>query len=346
VLGTVYQTQRSAYRKPGAMMLFNSEGHRFGILSGGCVEAELHRHAMRVMLSQQAVTLCYDAEDEYDLLFKLGVGCGGALSILLQPITAANNYLHLETLRSRLAKGLDSHYCQRIPEDEKATVVTEAKVLEIDAISPKSEVSLLKQISTAKTLSKPIEDLSWLVTPIKPVTQLIVIGGGLDARPVVALAVTLGWVVTLCDPRPANARREHFPGAQTILRSSVDTLANNPMRERWDAAIVMSHQLETDARALLALQQASGLKYLGLLGPLSRKQEVINTAGLQEKMLCLTIAGPAGLALGGDLPESIALSIVSECHAALHQVDASSISGVLNVHLSSDLNATEAKELP
>jgi xanthine dehydrogenase accessory factor len=52
-----------------------------------------------------------------------------------------------------------------------------------------------------------------------------------------------------------------------------------------------------------------------LLGPAKRKAEVLATAGLNEAQLRYAIAGPMGLALGGDLPESIALSVLAECHA-------------------------------
>ena len=40
-------------------------------------------------------------------------------------------------------------------------------------------------------------------------------------------------------------------------------------------------------------------------------------------------AGPSGLDIGGSLPESIALSILSECHACLFKKNAQSISQIL-----------------
>ena len=57
--------------------------------------------------------------------------------------------------------------------------------------------------------------------------------------------------------------------------------------------------------------------YIGLLGPAKRKADVLACAGLQEAQLRYPIAGPMGLALGGDLPESIALSVLAECHAKI-----------------------------
>ena len=68
------------------------------------------------------------------------------------------------------------------------------------------------------------------------------------------------------------------------------------------------------------------MKYLGLLGPIVRKKQVLALAGLNENTLTVPIAGPAGLRLGGELPEDIALSIIAECQAVVHRKDAQSIS--------------------
>ncbi|MFC6672816.1 XdhC family protein [Marinobacterium aestuariivivens] len=102
VLGTVYRTEGPSYRKAGAMMLFNSLGQAFGMLSGGCLESDIQRHARRVMQSGQALTLCYDGSDEDDLSFQLGIGCGGTVHILLQPIRADNDYLQPDLVHRAL----------------------------------------------------------------------------------------------------------------------------------------------------------------------------------------------------------------------------------------------------
>ena len=69
---------------------------------------------------------------------------------------------------------------------------------------------------------------------------------------------------------------------------------------------------------------------MALLGPSARKQQVLEIAGLNDALLRVPLAGPAGLDLGGELPESIALAILAECHACLHQSDARSLSQILS----------------
>jgi xanthine dehydrogenase accessory factor len=155
-----------------------------------------------------------------------------------------------------------------------------------------------------------------------------VIGAGVDAQPVVQLAKTLGWTVTLWDSRPANGRREYFMSADQILRQPLNRLMQHKSAAHWNAAVVMAHNLQMDADAIRTLQ-GSAIEYLALLGPVSRKQQVLALAGLDEKQLCIPLAGPAGLNLGAELPEGIALSILAECHAVLQGAAGQSLSGVL-----------------
>ncbi|MCH1603124.1 MAG: XdhC family protein, partial [Luminiphilus sp.] len=51
ILGTVYKTEGSSYRKPGAMSLISSGGDQLGLLSGGCLEADIRLNARKVMAS-------------------------------------------------------------------------------------------------------------------------------------------------------------------------------------------------------------------------------------------------------------------------------------------------------
>ena len=90
----------------------------------------------------------------------------------------------------------------------------------------------------------------------------------------------------------------------------------------------MTHNLQLDANAVAALQ-TSPIKYLALLGPIVRRGQVLELADLDKNNLLVPIAGPAGLRLGGELPEDIALSILAECQAVINGKDANSISNLL-----------------
>lgn len=331
VLATLYKIEGPSYRKPGAMMLFNDLGEQFGLLSGGCLESDIQKQAAKVMASQQPMHICYDGNDEDDMSFLLGIGCGGKIDILLQPLSESNNYLQLEAVMQALDHRRESILLLQIGDQND---FTEIKASSVKFISNNSAVFTDISAQLDGTNARLIErdHQTWLATHIKPNFHLLVVGGGVDAQPLVQMAVTLGWELSVCDPRPANARREHFMGATTILRCAPKDLDREQLFNFFDAAIVMTHNLQMDADAIATLQQSS-IKYLGLLGPTARKQQVLMLADLKESQLMHPIAGPAGLCLGGELPEEIALSVLAECQAVIKKMDGRSISGQFSSQL-------------
>jgi xanthine dehydrogenase accessory factor len=74
-LAVVAHTEGSTYRKPGALMLIAADGAYAGLLSGGCLESDLHEHALQVMASGKAKLITYDTRGSDDLLWGLGIGC-------------------------------------------------------------------------------------------------------------------------------------------------------------------------------------------------------------------------------------------------------------------------------
>jgi xanthine dehydrogenase accessory factor len=229
----------------------------------------------------------------------------------LQPIQAANNYLNLGDIRDHLAEHAQGQYWQLVADNADA------------------QSRWLGSGATEKPGLVTEENQTWLVTQIKPQPHILVLGGGVDAQPLVTMAKDLGWTVTLWDSRPANGRREYFLAADTLLDCPINSLIDTPAFTQWDAAVVMCHNLEMDAQAIKTLQ-ASSVRYLALLGPIARQQQVLVLAGLRVENLRIPIAGPAGLDLGAELPEGIALSILAECHGVLQQANGVSLSGALD----------------
>lgn len=80
----------------------------------------------------------------------------------------------------------------------------------------------------------------------------------------------------------------------------------------------MSHSLDLDAEGLRAILQTP-VRYAALLGPTHRCQQVLECAGLSADQLPCPISAPTGLDIGGQLPESIALSILTEYHGVLYR---------------------------
>ena len=131
-----------------------------------------------------------------------------------------------------------------------------------------------------------------LLQRVPPRPQLLIIGAGPDSAALRHLAETLGWLVRLIDgDRP--------------LASAYDP---------WTAAVVKTHNYGRDFAALRALLPL-GLPYVGLLGPRARREQLLGDlldTGLAHGD---NFFAPAGLDLGGESPEAIALAIIAEIQA-------------------------------
>jgi xanthine/CO dehydrogenase XdhC/CoxF family maturation factor len=312
VLATIIQTDGSSYRKAGAMMLINDMGQYFGLLSGGCLESDIMRQARRCWDNQQNRIIEYDMREEEDLAWQLGIGCGGMVRILLQPVDADNDYLKLDELNNCLQHRQEAEYHQQIDEG-----------LPLNNVLP-----MVRKGQTIAASIQTVDGLDFFVQQLCPAPLIAVFGAGVDAKPLVSIAAELGWQVLLIDPRVGYAKAEFFNKASQIIRQPLDDLYDATWFNQIDVALILTHNIKLDAAAL-KLVQTSSAKYVGLLGPTHRTDRVLDIAKLTRNDLTKPLANPVGLRLGGELPESIALSILSEAHAVLEKADGLSISGVL-----------------
>ena len=303
VLATIIETQGSAYRKAGAMMLINDLGQYVGLVSGGCLESDVMRHAVDCLATGQNKTITYDMQDDSDISWQLGIGCGGMVKILLQPINEKNNFLHLAQVHQTLSAGHSVSYV----------------------------IDYMKKEPNNYLCDDVIYQENQLCFELKPRIRLLIFGAGADVIPVVNMARTLSWHVTIVDPRPSYARASLFKAANVIIKEPIDSLIANPALEKADVAIIMTHNLSMDAQAL-RLVQTLQCKYSGLLGPKHRTEKLMKIGDINASDIRIPLFNPIGFDIGGELPESIALSILSQAHAFMFgKIDTNVAGNVLNI---------------
>ncbi len=295
-LATVVSTAGSTYTKPGQRMLITATGDYQGLISGGCLEGDLAIHARQVIASGEARVITYDLRNDADEPFGLGIGCDGLLRILLQRLSPADGYEPFFAVAAALCGDVPAH-C--------AVVLADAGELRIGTTLISAD-GLFRQPGLA------MNDV--LYAPLRPLPRLLVLGAGPDAVPVVALADLLGWRITLVDHRAAYLERPGFAAADSRVCVPAAEVADPIALLPYAAAIVMSHHLATD-RSYLAALATSPIPYVGLLGPPGRRNRLLQELGDTAKALEGRLHGPAGLDIGADSPESIALSILAEIHA-------------------------------
>jgi len=297
VLATVIRTGGSTYAKPGAQMLIAADGEYAGLLSGGCLEGDLREHAREVAAGGSGRIVSYDLRSTTDQLFGLGAGCEGAMDILLTRVSEADGWRPLEDMAQ-------SHRAAR--EQRFAFVVS--------SIDPEIPLGSSYTLSDSAPPAPPGVEV--FVVAIAPPPHLLLLGGGPDARPVAALAAFLGWRVSVVDHRAAYLAPERFPPSTEMFEIRAADLAREVHLAEYSAAIVMSHHLDSDLHYLRALSPST-VPYVGLLGPSARREKLLNDLGADAIALRSRLRAPVGLDIGGRTPESIALSIVGEVHAAL-----------------------------
>ncbi len=78
----------------GAMMLVDHSGATFGTIGGGCVEAELTRRAMAMLLSDTSGV--HDFSLDHDYGWDDGLICGGTLSVAIGTLPEADELTSIE----------------------------------------------------------------------------------------------------------------------------------------------------------------------------------------------------------------------------------------------------------
>jgi xanthine/CO dehydrogenase XdhC/CoxF family maturation factor len=126
-----------------------------------------------------------------------------------------------------------------------------------------------------------------------PPIAVAVLGDGIDAGPLAALAQALGWV--------AHVVRKDDPLPELDERS---------------AAVIMTHNYARDLELLRQLAPTR-TTYVGLLGPRERTHRLLAELGTGcAAALHGRLRAPVGLDIGASTPEEIALAVLAEISAA------------------------------
>lgn len=332
VLGTLIATKGSTYRKPGAMMLIATDNSYRGLISGGCLEADLAEHAKQVFEDGKPRNVCYDMSEGDDFAWGLGLGCDGIIHLMLQRLDSKAEFGFLKVL-DKAWKARHQGLLGLVVSSDNPDYPKGEFALQCDGEYICGSLRLLQNLEASEGFAIASgHDMSrryWqtqtgtengnvdlLLIPIMPPPSVLICGAGHDALPVARLAVEMGWHTQIVDHRPGFARADRFPVACKIEILQPDKLSTQIDLDQVDAAVLMTHHLGHDRHYLSQVVDA-GINYIGLLGPRARRDRLLNEINAPGAH----VHGPAGLDIGAEMPESIALAIVAEIHAFLNRRD-------------------------
>lgn len=151
---------------------------------------------------------------------------------------------------------------------------------------------------------------------LDPAPRLVVFGAGYIARPLVAMARTCGFDVTVVDGRSRWLVPERFAGATLVLREPEHAFAELALAPR-DFVVVVTHDHALDQRLVQTLL-AQPLGFVGMVGSIAKQRKFalrLRARGFDDGTIA-RLRTPLGVAIGAATPEEIAVSIVAELIAA------------------------------
>jgi len=303
-IATLVEVDGSAPRDIGAQMLVTTDAY-WGFLSGGCIEADVARHAREAMAEGKPRMLRYGEGSPW---IDIKLACGSGISVLVEPVPSDDPALAI-LLHGRT---------QRHPVLWSSDGITRSA-------SPSDEAQAESWNGTRYTR---------LFTP--PL-RLVLIGEDGAALTAASLAQEMGWDVALITPGGPEAAP--FPGL-SYHRGDPSAALAAIVPDRWTAIAVLSHDREDDERGLAAALR-SGAFYVGAIGARARldaRLARLRGHGVSEDAIA-RLKAPIGLYGFGKAPREVALSLVAEVAQAFHARAAAARSSGVSISSSTPISA-------
>ena len=303
-MATLVALEGSSYRKPGVRMLFLEDGTMTGALSGGCVEKEILRQSESVFRTNQPKIMTYDG--------RYRLGCEGTLYILIEPFDPDEELIQEfeKTLEQRKAFQIQSSYAkQEGVHDNYGSRIT---------------FDTGKAFGFSKTANREAKGSGTALVfeqQLQPCFRLLIVGAEHDAVQLCLMSSVLGWEVVIVSPAASAKTTLDFPGVHQLLKVEPSALVIEGINQHT-AIVLMTHSYARDLQYLIALKDSQPA-YIGVVGAKKRGQKLTNDLlelfpELDEEFL-EKIHGPAGLNIGAETPQEIAMSICSEILSVTRQ---------------------------
>ena len=293
-----------------------------------------------------------DGLDDMDFdELNFGLGCNGRVHVLFERLATAAPFL--ESVRQvrrhqqpvMVATLIRNNGCQntelqvglRINLDEyhnsenslEQEIINPSNII-ADIVEKLAEYKLSESNTEYVTIKTDEATTEWFVQRLQPQVRLLICGAGNDVMPLVTMAKLQDWHVTVIDSRAQYATRMRFPQADAVMSLSLEDSDTLLTLSKNAAIALMSHSLTQDrARLAILLAHAQNYRYLGQLGPRYRTERLINEISANMDHPAILDTGvqklhyPIGYKLGGDGPEALALGIMAQINAVMHDQTAS-----------------------
>jgi len=176
---------------------------------------------------------------------------------------------------------------------------------------------LARQLRMGKSGMIEVSGRKLFLNVYAPTARLVIIGAVHISQALAPIARSLGYDVTVVDPRTAFASPERFPDVPLI--AEWPDVALPPLNiDHYTAFVALTHDPKIDDPALLHAFQRDCF-YVGALGSRktpAKRGERLKAQGAKDADI-ERIHAPLGLPIGAVSPSEIAVSIMAEITAQL-----------------------------
>jgi len=319
-VATVIKTWGSSPRPVGAGMAVTEGGEIAGSVSGGCVESAVIDTAMKVLETAQPERLHFGVGNNE--AWEVGLSCGGEIDVFVRIFDSHDLVVWSKALSKTSAgylalviDGNESYLGADLTIENSGSILAG---LSPDTVTQLTNITTKEQAGGIYKVESPeIKELFVLKT--LPAPELILVGGVHIAIPLASLANTVGFEVTVIDPRKLFSTEDRFPDIKLLLAEWPEGAFQKIIITESSAIVMLTHDPKIDDPAIKIALNSSAF-YIGALG--SRKThkkriERLQEAGLSQSMLD-QIHAPVGLDLGGKTPPEIAMGIMAEILQVWH----------------------------
>lgn len=323
VLATVVRVEGSNFRRAGARLLVRTNGACVGSVSGGCLEQDVLEHARGLFANSAGPRrLVYDTTVPDDRLFGTGSGCKGRVTLLLErlpPRSAVRTDDWLVEVEAFVQTGAACVVASLV-EGESVGSAVRTRVASVDVAAGVMQSVFGISLPPESVACVQGGALTVFVQRIEPQPVLLICGAGPTARPLSAICTRLGWRVQIIDWRKSLLELVPFPVGTEVSHVAAWAEYDFAAVAGVTAAVVMTHRWDEDVAAMRGLLQRQ-LCYLGLMGSHQRCAEILDTLGQNRlsDVASLNVDAPAGIPIGAEGPEEIAVSIAARLIAAVRQ---------------------------
>lgn len=292
-LCTIVKTWGSSPRPAGSVLAYQQEGGIVGSLSGGCIEEDLVRQFSMAEsdVNKLQSPFIYEYAISVKDQAKYRLPCGGQLTVLVERIEPSSNAIqHFHEILRLLSQQQRIFREVSLTGDEMRFSLVADTQVGADVVATDASVFVL----------------------FGPSFKMLLLGAGEVSYSVASIAMSVGFSVTVCDPREAFIQGYEQAGVE-VIQCLPDDLVRARFADSYSAILALAHDPRVDDMALMEALQTKAF-YIGAMG------SVKTSAERRKRLLELECSAselsqlhsPIGINIGSKKPAEIAVSVMAE----------------------------------